>query len=565
MGEPANETQRTLWIGDLGYWMDENFLYNLFAGTGTVTSVKIIRSKATNVSEGYGFIEFNSHDAASQILSTYNGCPIPGTDQIFRLNWAAFGVGKGSTEAADHSVFVGDLAPDVTDYVLQEHFRQYFPSVRSAKVITDPLTSRSKGYGFVRFGSEAERDRALGEMSGHFISNRPIRVSLATAKKSASLQPGAGGLGGGSSSALQGALGDLDPSNTTLFIGGLSAAVTEDQLRAIFHRFGEIVYVKIPAGKGCGFVQFMGRANAEAAMLAMNGQMVGSTSIRISWGRSSANRHAPSLGVVAPQSAFPPAVGGGYGYSAAYSDPSGAYGASPYATAPGDPYGAFYAQHVAPPVDHYAAAMAAYSLYNPSAAGGVGSVGNGGNMPLNNNMAGGFGSAANNRQLGAVPGSGSHTGQPNHQGGGGGGHHNSHHAQLGSHSRSSGTGGGGGNYSDSAPSGSNRLDMPSLSLNPNSGNIGRTSSGAPAGGGGGSSSIGASTRSYGLSPMPAVSAAPALPAGLELDMRALTINAGGAPGSDHTVSRQPSVPPPDATAAAVPRDPSPAPSPPQGQ
>ena len=31
-------------------------------------------------------------------------------------------------------MFVGDLAPDVTDYVLQEHFRQYFPSVRSAKV-----------------------------------------------------------------------------------------------------------------------------------------------------------------------------------------------------------------------------------------------------------------------------------------------------------------------------------------------------------------------------------------------------------------------------------------------
>lgn len=49
--------------------------------------------------------------------------------------------------------------------------------------------------------------------------------------------------------------------------------VTEDQLRAIFHRFGEIVYVKIPAGKGCGFVQFMGRTNAEAAMLAMNGQV----------------------------------------------------------------------------------------------------------------------------------------------------------------------------------------------------------------------------------------------------------------------------------------------------
>lgn len=107
-------------------------------------------------------------------------------------------------------MFVGDLAADVTDYVLQEHFKLFFPSVRSAKarlpfgrglvsvsfitlikltvgpflqVITDPLTGRSKGYGFVRFGNEQERDRALGEMMGHYISNRPIRVSIATAKK----------------------------------------------------------------------------------------------------------------------------------------------------------------------------------------------------------------------------------------------------------------------------------------------------------------------------------------------------------------------------------------------
>ena len=51
------------------------------------------------------------------------------------------------------------------------------------QVITDPMTGRSKGYGFVRFGNEQEKDRALGEMMGHFISNRPIRVSIATAKK----------------------------------------------------------------------------------------------------------------------------------------------------------------------------------------------------------------------------------------------------------------------------------------------------------------------------------------------------------------------------------------------
>ena len=60
--------------------------------------MKIIRNKNTAVSEGYGFVEFASHEAAEQVLRTFNGCPIPNTDQIFRLNWAAFGVGKVTTD-----------------------------------------------------------------------------------------------------------------------------------------------------------------------------------------------------------------------------------------------------------------------------------------------------------------------------------------------------------------------------------------------------------------------------------------------------------------------------------
>ena len=49
--------------------------------------------------------------------------------------------------------------------------------------------------------------------------------------------------------------------------------MTEQQLRAIFQGFGDIVYVKIPSGKGCGFVQFSQRSDAESAMLQMNGQV----------------------------------------------------------------------------------------------------------------------------------------------------------------------------------------------------------------------------------------------------------------------------------------------------
>ena len=51
------------------------------------------------------------------------------------------------------------------------------------QVMLDPLTQRSRGYGFVRFGSEAERDRAIAEMNGVYVSTRQVRVSLATAKR----------------------------------------------------------------------------------------------------------------------------------------------------------------------------------------------------------------------------------------------------------------------------------------------------------------------------------------------------------------------------------------------
>lgn len=154
-----------------------------------VVSIKIIRNKITGQPEGYGFVEFISHAAAERILQTYNGTPMPGTEQNFRLNWASFGIGEKRPDAGpEHSIFVGDLAPDVTDYLLQETFRAQYPSVRGAKVVTDPNTGRSKGYGFVKFLDENERNRAMTEMNGVFCSTRPMRISAATPKKTTGFQ-----------------------------------------------------------------------------------------------------------------------------------------------------------------------------------------------------------------------------------------------------------------------------------------------------------------------------------------------------------------------------------------
>jgi RNA recognition motif-containing protein len=80
-----------------------------------------------------------------------------------------------------------------------------------------------------------------------------------------------------------------DPNNTTVFVGGLSGYVTEDELRSFFQGFGEITYVKIPPGKGCGFVQFVQRHAAEMAINQMQGYPIGNSRVRLSWGRSQNN------------------------------------------------------------------------------------------------------------------------------------------------------------------------------------------------------------------------------------------------------------------------------------
>ncbi|XP_026398328.1 polyadenylate-binding protein RBP47-like, partial [Papaver somniferum] len=186
LGSP--EENRTIWVGHLHYWMEENYLHSCFAHTVQVVSVKVIRNKRTGQSEGYGFVEFCTGEAAEDVLQTYNGSAMPYAEQPFRLNWASIGI--GDRRCSDRSVFVGNLASDVTDILLQGTFASQYPSVRGAKVVKDANTGRSKDYGFVRFGDAKERTRAIAEMDGVYCSSRPMRV--ATARKSNGFQQSQG-------------------------------------------------------------------------------------------------------------------------------------------------------------------------------------------------------------------------------------------------------------------------------------------------------------------------------------------------------------------------------------
>eukprot|EP00850_Spirogloea_muscicola_P016853 SM000140S00602 [mRNA] locus=s140:170562:173228:- [translate_table: standard] len=417
----GGEEMKSLWVGDLQYWMEETYLWSCFAHASEVhddeqhleqrvsrrlcsplpslpcllavlwharstdsccmhsvaqlASVKIIRNKVTGYSEGYGFIEFATHMAAAAALHALNGTLMPQTEQPFRLNWASFGIGERRPDGAnDHSIFVGDLAPDVTDAVLHETFRAAFPSVKGAKVVIDNATGRSKGYGFVRFGAEEERDRALAEMNGQFCSNRPMRISVATPKKTSTV---AGSMPSRAPAGIPPYLGAYgpspavapeDPSNTTIFVGGLDPSATEADLRHAFGAYGDLVYVKIPYGKGCGFVQFTHRGNAEEAMRCIHGSTIGSQAVRLSWGRNPATKQQRQQ-QQAPPAWAPPQMdpyAGYYGYSPqqpAY-DLYGGYGGH---VMHGMHQGAYGQGHGHP--DAYAAAYGSYGGYPQPAPG----------------------------------------------------------------------------------------------------------------------------------------------------------------------------------------------------
>jgi len=92
-----------------------------------------------------------------------------------------------------NKLYVGNLAYSVRDDSLLQAFSQ-FGHVTSAKVMMDRETGRSKGFGFVEMGSDAEAQAAINGMNGQPLEGRAIVVNEARPREE---RPGGFGGGGG--------------------------------------------------------------------------------------------------------------------------------------------------------------------------------------------------------------------------------------------------------------------------------------------------------------------------------------------------------------------------------
>ena len=94
-----------------------------------------------------------------------------------------------------NKLYVGNLPYSVRDEDLQQSFGQ-FGSVTSAKVMMERDTGRSKGFGFVEMGSDAEAQAAITGMNGQPLGGRSVVVNEARPMEARPPRTG-GGFGGG--------------------------------------------------------------------------------------------------------------------------------------------------------------------------------------------------------------------------------------------------------------------------------------------------------------------------------------------------------------------------------
>lgn len=91
-------------------------------------------------------------------------------------------------------LYVGGLPYSISDRQLEEMFAAH-GTVESARVITDRMTGRSKGFGFVEMSSQEEAQAAIDKVNGTSVEGRSLTVN--EAKPQAPRNDSRGGYGGG--------------------------------------------------------------------------------------------------------------------------------------------------------------------------------------------------------------------------------------------------------------------------------------------------------------------------------------------------------------------------------
>lgn len=139
--------------------------------------VYLPKDRVTGEHQGYGFVELKSEEDAAYAIKVLNMVKLFGKP----IRVAAASQDKDSGDVGAN-LFIGNLDPDVDETLLHTTFSAFGEVVNNPKVMRDPETGASKGFGFVSFADFEASDAAIDVMDGQYLGGRPISVGYAFKK-----------------------------------------------------------------------------------------------------------------------------------------------------------------------------------------------------------------------------------------------------------------------------------------------------------------------------------------------------------------------------------------------
>ncbi|XP_078093036.1 embryonic polyadenylate-binding protein-like [Mustelus asterias] len=276
-----------IFIKNLDESIDNKALYDTFSAFGNILSCKVVSDESG--SKGYGFVHFETREAANRAIETMNGMLLNdrkvfvGHFKSHKEREAEF----GSKVLEYTNIYIKNFGEDMSSTKLREIFNA-FGTTLSVRVMTDER-GRCRGFGFVNFEKHEDARKAVSEMNGKEINSRVVYVGRAQKKmeRQGELKRKFELMKQERISRYQG---------VNLYVKNLDDGIDDDCLRKEFSPYGTITSAKVmtEAGhsKGFGFVCFSSPEEATKAVTEMNGRIVSTKPLYVALAQRKEERKA---------------------------------------------------------------------------------------------------------------------------------------------------------------------------------------------------------------------------------------------------------------------------------
>uniref|UniRef100_A0A7N6BPD3 Polyadenylate-binding protein n=1 Tax=Anabas testudineus TaxID=64144 RepID=A0A7N6BPD3_ANATE len=258
-----------IFIKNMDESIDNKALYDTFSAFGNILSCKVVCDEKG--SKGYGFVHFETQEAANRAIETMNGMLL-NDRKVFVGHFKSRKereVEFGTKAMKFTNVYIKNFGEDYTDEKLKEVFSA-FGRTLSVRVMKDER-GRSRGFGFVNYANHEDAQKAVDEMNGKEVNGKIIYVGRAQKRleRQGELKRKFDQIKQDRIQRYQG---------VNLYVKNLDDSIDDERLRKEFAPYGTITSAKVMTdgsqSKGFGFVCFSSPEEATKAVTEMNGRIV---------------------------------------------------------------------------------------------------------------------------------------------------------------------------------------------------------------------------------------------------------------------------------------------------